>query len=205
MSNNAQKVPFARAMNQFAEDKILDALSMEGSALPCHVVAVSGSIVTVQFDVTGPYTLPQVTCPMAGAEYIRFPMQIGDQGYVQSADVYLGGMSGLGGGTATFAVMGNLSALVFVPFSNTGVASKTAKPWPTDNIDPDALTMYSASRITEIDLHKTGAITTRGEEFVDGSVSTTGNLSTDTGATGTFQSFDGQTIMVISGIIVSIT
>ena len=36
------------------------------------------------------------------------------------SDVYLGGVSGLGGGTATFTPTGNLNALVFVPTSNSG-------------------------------------------------------------------------------------
>ena len=105
MTNNAQKTPYARAINQFAEQKVLDAIQTLGKALPCHVVAIAGSIVTVQFDITNtPFTLPNVTCPMFGPEYIRYPTQVGDLGVVISADCYIGGVSGLGGGVAELSL-----------------------------------------------------------------------------------------------------
>lgn len=43
-----------------------------------------------------------------------------------------------------------------------------------------------------------------GDHNVDGSVSTTGNLSAGTGATGTFTTEDGQTVLVQDGIVISI-
>ena len=48
------------------------------------------------------------------------PTQVGDLGVTMPADVYLGGISGLGGGTADFTQRGNLTALVFVPVSSAG-------------------------------------------------------------------------------------
>ena len=51
------------------------------------------------------------------------PTQIGDLGWTVPADAYLGGVSGLGGGTADLSAPGNLEALVFVPVSN-----KTSPP-----------------------------------------------------------------------------
>jgi hypothetical protein len=43
-----------------------------------------------------------------------------------------------------------------------------------------------------------------GDHNVDGSLSTTGNVSVGTGATGTFTTADGQTVLVQDGIVISI-
>jgi len=119
MADNAQKTWFGRDLNRFAEQKALDALQLTGKALPASVVSVAGSIVTVQFEISAaPFTLPQVTVPILGPEYIRFPTQVGDKGFVVPADARLGAMSGLGKGTASLALPANLSALVFAPFGN---------------------------------------------------------------------------------------
>lgn len=140
MSNNAQKVHYARTINRFAEQKVLDALQVLGKSLPCHVIVVSGSIVTVRFDITpGTFTLPDVTCPMFGPEYIRYPTQINDLGVVMSADYYIGGVSGLGGSTANLSLRSNLSTLIWFPIANTG--SDTNKNWPPTD-DPNALVLY---------------------------------------------------------------
>jgi hypothetical protein len=117
---NNQKTPLSRSINAAAQRRALTAINTLGRALPCSVVAVSGSIVTVNFELQGNLTLPQVTMPMFGPEYIRYPVQIGDKGVALSADVYIGGMSGLGGGTATETLPANLSALIFFPIANSG-------------------------------------------------------------------------------------
>jgi hypothetical protein len=119
MSSNAQKTPYARSLNRFAEQKIRGAYEMLGKALPAYVVAVSGSIVTVSFELTSPYTLPNVTCPMFGPEYIRYPTQVGDLGVVIPIDVSIGGIDGLGSGTANLLLLpANLSSLVFFPVAS---------------------------------------------------------------------------------------
>ncbi|EEF27063.1 conserved hypothetical protein [Ricinus communis] len=71
---------------------------------------------------TSPWTLKPITIPKAESPWIRMPTQEGDTGVTLPADVYLGGVSGLGGGTASFRRRGNLSALVFVPVSNASSA-----------------------------------------------------------------------------------
>ncbi|MCV5580282.1 hypothetical protein OFO05_33300, partial [Escherichia coli] len=77
-------------------------------------------MITVSFSLTNiPFTLPQVTIPLFGPEYVRYPMQPGDRGIVIPADTYIGGMSGLGGGVADLTQPMNLSALVYLPISNT--------------------------------------------------------------------------------------
>jgi hypothetical protein len=136
---NEQKTPLAQTLPLFATQQALNAINQLGIALPGHVLSVSGSIVTVNFDVTG-VTLPQVTMPLFGSEYIRYPIQVGDKGVAFPASVYLGGVSGLGGPAtaADFAVQqGNLSTLVWFPIANKGWSS----------VDPDALTMYGPNGV----------------------------------------------------------
>ena len=137
MADNSYKTPFGRTINQLAEAKALQAIQQLGKALPCSVVAVSGSIVTVKFEMNSPYTLPNVTMPMFGPEYIRYPIKAGDKGVTLPADAYLGGMSGLGGGVAGVTLPTNLSALVFLPISN--------QAWFA--VDPNAVTIYGPNGV----------------------------------------------------------
>lgn len=133
MASNAQKIPLARSFNQIAQKQALSAIQVLGKVLPCSVVAVSGSIVTVKFEINTTFTLPPVTIPMFGPEYIRYPTQVGDKGVVLPSDVYLGGVSGLGGGTASMSLQANLSSLVFMPIANKG--------WSTTD-DPNSVVIY---------------------------------------------------------------
>ena len=90
---------------------------------------MNGSIVTVSFQVnSAPWTLPPITIPKSEDPWVRSPTQVGDFGFTVPGDCYLGGVSGLGGGTADLRPRANLSALVFVPISN-----KNSPP-----IDPNA-------------------------------------------------------------------
>jgi hypothetical protein len=121
MSENYAKLWVQRSANQTAINRAQQAIENLGRALPCRVVKVSGAIVTVAFEVnSAPYTLPNITIPKAESPWIRMPTQVGDKGVTMPADAYLGGVSGLGGGVATLTRPGNLSALVFVPISNSG-------------------------------------------------------------------------------------
>ena len=128
-----QKVPLSRTLPQLATRAAEDAQAQIGLRLPGHVVAVSGSIATVNFDVEG-MTLPQATMAVAMSQYDRIPIQVNDKGYATTSDAYLGGVTGLGGGAADLTQWGNLSNLVWVPVSN--------KNWTTP--DPTARILYSA-------------------------------------------------------------
>ncbi len=134
MADNAQKTPIARTLNEFAQRKVRGALSLLGQSLPASVISRAGSIVTVRFEVNAtPYTLPNVTVPMIGSEYVRLPIQPGCKGWVMTADAFLGGMSGLGSGAAGLTPRANLSMLVWSPIGN--------KNWdPAD--DPNKLVLY---------------------------------------------------------------
>lgn len=133
------KMNFGANMTRFAENKIAESQMMSGKVLPAAVVKQSGKMVTVSIllrDV--PYTIPLLTVPLFGPEYIRYPMQPGDKGIVIPAATYLGGVSGLGGGTADLTPPANLSALTFLPISNT--------EW--QDVDPDVVTVYGPEGVT---------------------------------------------------------
>ena len=120
MSGNAQKTPIGLSLNRVASAKAKDAIQVLGKSLPASVVSVKGSIVQVKFEVASGFTLPNVTIPLIGSEYIRPPIQPGCKGLVIAADAYLGGMSGIGGGTADLTPRANLTALIFTPIGNSG-------------------------------------------------------------------------------------
>jgi len=143
------RTPLAPALNAFAEKAINDAFQLTGKGLPCSVVSVSGSIVTVKFEVNSQFTLPDVTVPLFGPEYIRYPIQIGDKGAVVPFDAYLGGMSGLGGGVADLTQRANLSTLVFLPIGN--------KLWTS--VDPNAVTIYGPNGVVLRDNRSNSIIT----------------------------------------------
>lgn len=119
MVNVTQKTPLADSLNLLAQQKTLDAIVQLGKALPATVTAVQGSIVTVSFPIQSGWSLPNITCAVANSQWMRPPIQVGDAGIVVPADVVLAGITGLGGGgTATFAPVGKLSNVVFVPIAN---------------------------------------------------------------------------------------
>lgn len=117
MSDNRFATPFARSLNTVSSQRAADAQQQLGKALPCKVISIKGQIVTVAFQVTG-FTLPNTEMPIATSKYDWIPVVAGDLGVAEPADVYLGGISGLGGGTADYGQRGNLSTLIFVPVAN---------------------------------------------------------------------------------------
>lgn len=153
-AGNYQKTPLARTLNAFAEKKIRGAMALLGNVLPAQIVSVSNSIVTVKFllaaTTNSPYTLPNVTVPIAGPEYVRMPTQIGDKGVVIPSDVYLGGVSGLGGGTADLSLQANLSSLIFLPIGNKNFSA-------TD--DPNAVVIYGPNGTILRNIAKTVTLT----------------------------------------------
>lgn len=135
--NFSQKVPLTRAQASFVRRRVLDEIQRRGRAMPCTVLEVSGAIVTVNFDVSG-LTLPNVTMPLFGPEYVRYPIQPGCLGVVFPVDYYIGGISGLGSSVASDTTLrGNLSTLVFFPIGN--------KDWTA--VDPDAVTIYGPNGV----------------------------------------------------------
>ena len=118
------RVPFAQSMDAAIYARIQKTINRLGYALPCTITAVNGPIVTVQIDVQdGVHTFPPVKCPVSNSKYVREPYQVGDTGCVFPVGVYVGGVSGLGGGNANGVEQGNLSTMMFFPTGSTGYTS----------------------------------------------------------------------------------
>ena len=170
-SANYAKTWLADRLNRFAENKASAAIQATGRALPCSVtVVVSSGIVTVQFEVQSSVwsSLPPVTIPKAGTEWMRYPTQVGDKGYVVPADAYLGGVSGLGGGVADLRQSGNLSSLVFVPLGSSLWSS----------VDLNAVTLYGPNGVVLRDSGSACVFTlTPSGIAITGNVAITGTLT----------------------------
>lgn len=208
-ATNAQKTPLARTLEQFAGRKVRSAIELLGNNLPCSVAKVVGSgIVTVNFELTNvPFTLPQITVPVLAFEYIRYPIQVGCKGGVISFDAYMGGVSGLGGGTADLSPRPNLSNLMFVPSGNAG--------WdPAD--DPNAVVIYgpdgvilrdSQSRIklqlkatiAQLDLPTGIPLVINGNVVINGGLGLSGRITAADG-TSTYASAIETSADVVTGV-----
>lgn len=138
-AGNEQKTPLQRSLNIIGEQAALDAIATLGKALPATVVAVTGSIVKVKFNLQStPWNLPEITMPAAMYEYGRVPIQVDDAGAVIPSDASLGGISGLGQGAPTLALTGNLSSLLWIPVSRSS--------WP-DPLDPNAYELWGPAGV----------------------------------------------------------
>lgn len=171
MTDNVTKTPLAVALDHLTRQRTADHLELLGKALPCHVIAVKGQIVTVAFDITGPFTLPNVQLPLATWIYDWIPVQVNDRGVAVAADVYLGGVSGLGGGTADLSRRGNLSGShYFVPVAN----SNWQPPGGDGNVrvvqGPDGVRLQDTGGHTILVVDKRGVVTITGDLHVSGAI-----------------------------------
>jgi len=124
MLNNVQNTPISRTLPELISQQIGNATQQIPQSLPVSVVSVQGAFVTVKFEVQSTITFPLIKVPQAISRYARPPTQVGDRGFVVSSDIYLGGVTGLGGGVANYGRKeANLSTLVFFPLSNTAFPS----------------------------------------------------------------------------------
>ena len=192
---NEQRTPLARTLPLFARQKALTEIVKRGLAPPGTVVSESGAIITVNLEVQG-LTIPQITMPLFGPEYVRYPIQPGDKGVALPASFYIGGVSGLGTGTATRTQQGNLTNLIWFPIGN--------KLWST--VDPNSVTIYGPNGVVlrDTDSNSVETLTPANVEFDTASVNTSQNLSAGTGWSGVFTTPTGQTVTVQNGIIVNV-
>jgi hypothetical protein len=194
MTGNAQKTPLVATLNRFAEAKAADAAQVEPKQLPCSVVTVvSSGVVTVKFEVQAAdalgATLPNVTVPVAWPEYVRYPVQPGDKGFCLSADAFLGGVSGLGGGVASLVRQGNLATLAFQPVGSTAWTRTTnADAVVIYGVAGGGVALYSdiAGQAVSLVLTKngitiTGNVTLNGNLMIAGAVTATGNVTAGQG------------------------
>jgi phage baseplate assembly protein gpV len=126
--------PIATSLNANQQGAASQAVKRQTRAWPCTVVSVSGSIVTVNFEVQSQWTVQHMTMPLFGPEYIRYPIQPGCKGYAMPADTTLGNMSGLGPATPPdLSQPPNLTSLVFMPIGGTYFAAP---------VDPNKIELY---------------------------------------------------------------
>lgn len=193
MADNFAKLWLQKQQNQLAINRAAQEMQKQGRSLPCRVTKVSGQIVTVEFEVdTAPQTLPPISIPKDESPWIIESTQIGDKGVTMPADVYLGGISGLGGGTANFTRRGNLSALVFVPVGNTS----------TTPIDPNATQVQGPNGV----ITRTTTGTT--SEIVTNTSGTTVTFGTNTvvvNETEIALNFGGATSLVVNASGITLT
>lgn len=201
MSNNALKTPIGAALNDLAKNKADAAIASLGRSWPCSVSKViSSGIVEVSFEVnTAPFTVPKIQVPIAGSEYIRYPIQLKDKGFVVAASVYLGGITGLGSGLPDLTLPGNLSALVFVWLGST--------EWSLTD-DPNAVVIYGPNGLVARDTDANCVLTVASSGATvtgpTGDLDVAGNLSAGSGITCTFTTPTGQTVTVQNGIITNL-
>ncbi len=175
MSSNAQKLSFASAAQKTATLKALDQIHNLGKEFPASVVNVdpTKAIITIKFETDGSYTLPQVTIPLDGPEYIRYPIRVGDKGVVRSGSVNISNMSGLGtsASPASFNWQANLAALIFHPIGN--------KNWTAAD-DPNAIQHYGPNGTINRDTNKKSKHVVSPAGGVVGSTGATGDPSNPT-------------------------
>jgi hypothetical protein len=178
-ATNVQKTPLLSSFLTGTQRQSLASIQTLGKCLPCSVVSVTGAIVTVKFELqSAPWTLPQVTMPVFGPEYVRWPIQVGDKGMAIAADFQIGQMSGLADATPSMSQPSNLGALTFMPIGN--------KTWQA--VDGQSVVIYgpngvvlrdAQSRVTftlsfgglTIDLHNNGPVAImNGDLRVSGSI-----------------------------------
>lgn len=153
MSDNFAKNPVFKTLTSSIKSKIIDAVQLTGKALPCHVTAVFGALITVQFDLNTTFTLPTVTIPLFGPEYIRYPIKAGDLGVCIPCDARLGYTSGQGGGTSDLSPPGALEAIFFMPIGNKNWV--TVDPAQVDIYAPNGVKIHDTNSGAVINLHPT--------------------------------------------------
>jgi hypothetical protein len=194
------KTPLAQSLHRLATAKANEVQAQLGVSLPCTVSAVTGTIdgwklspwiVQINFEVTGK-TLPKLVVPVLAPPYIAYPIQVGDKGLAIAASARLGALTGLGGGTppSIDETPGNLSCLSFAWLGNASFTSP----------DPQAICLLEPTNNCQMLVGPTGVVI----QGTTGDLSVSGSVSVGNGATGSFTTPSGQTVMVQNGIITNI-
>jgi GpV Apex motif len=187
---NEQRTPIVDTLPVLVERAVATAIRKQGRAWPCRVTQVSGQIVTVNFLVQNSgWTIPTVQMPIATSVYDWLPVQVGDLGVTMPADVYIGGISGLGvGGTANTAQRANLATLVFVPVSNSAWTVQAPANVNQRVVQgPQGVVLQDTGGKCVFDLTEDGITITVGGKtwrwtsdglYVDGYIQATGDMTT---------------------------
>lgn len=193
MAGNELKTPLAQSLNLLGDRRASDALAKLGKGLPCTVASVvSPGIVMVNFEVEAiPFALPQIKMAVCKHATIQYPIKPGDPGVALSADLRTGALTGLSTSKARLTdTVANLSAMTFFWL---GQLDETF-------VNPNAVTLVSRDGNANVQVSSSGVRVggANANLFVEG------NLGAGNGATGSFTTPTGQTVMVVNGIIVGI-
>jgi len=179
MADNVQTTPFVRSLTNYVSGAITNATQQSPQHLPCSVVSVKGSFVTVKIEAISTITFPQITVPQAISRYARPPTQVGDFGFLTSADAALNAVTGIGGGTANYLqAQFNLTNLVFVPLSNTNFPAVDANAYNITG--PNGAVIKDDKGSSVITLTPTGITLAHGNNSVvisDSGITITGTLT----------------------------
>lgn len=119
MSDYSKKLSFPQNVANIARYATDTVDAMYGWQLPCTVVEVDAKdgFVTVNFEVERTsLPLPQITIPVMGWQWIRYPIQVGDAGVTISIDTNTLYIAGVLKGKTGMTPMGNLGpTLMFMP------------------------------------------------------------------------------------------
>jgi hypothetical protein len=149
---SVQKTPVARSLSAFTRGRVLAEIKKRGYALPCHLVDVDGTLVTVAFDVDG-IILPQVTIPIFGTQWQRVPYQEGEQGFTVALDVDISRLAGLGTALPSLSQLAaNLSSLFWLPAGNVDF-SPVADPNVHYIIGPNGVVLQDADGLAVVKAH----------------------------------------------------
>lgn len=148
MTDLTKKLSFAQNLSSAVQNVVDQTMSMYGNQLPCTVVETDGRFVTVNFEVVNTtLPLPQITIPIAGWQWMRYPVQVGDAGVTVSIDVNVAFIAHVVNGKTTMVPSGNFGpTLLFLP-----VMQKDMFTAP----DPNALIGYGPNGVQLFDYDPT--------------------------------------------------
>jgi hypothetical protein len=153
------KQPYVNTFAAAARARIGDAFHLFGKFLPATVVsAVGGNFYKIAFAIRDPvFQLPQLTLPLEGAEFIRYPLQAGAPGVVVALDTTISQITGVSPGTADLSRPANLESLVFLPIANKGFASITGDDGNTTILYGPTGTLILDSKAAKTSMHLTSS------------------------------------------------
>jgi hypothetical protein len=216
VTGNYQRTPLGDSFSRIGREAAATALQQSAKALPCTVVSVNGQFVTVKFETNaGPFTLPNITIPINTSQYDWLPIQAGDPGYTQPADIALAHISGVSDSLPNLVQSGNLTGLAFQPIAKkqytaansnqrvvqgpAGVLLQDMGANTTLNLTPSTIALSATSSVTvsggttitvqvggiSIVINASGVAIT-GNLTVSGNINTTGGVVQKAGVPYTF-------------------
>jgi hypothetical protein len=123
--SDALITPLSLTLPHTMDGRTQDKHQVTPQEIPVTVASVIGEFVKVKAEMHGSFTIPQFEVAGNWGEFIRPPIVVGSKGHASAADYYLGGMTGLGGGTADYRDRGNLTTHVFRAVSQKNFPTNT--------------------------------------------------------------------------------